>query len=146
MIDSMPPIPNVFWKINQKKGGSVSPRSHQCVCVCVYASRINPQTDRKRDRDWQPVISAILSLPSPLHWYADRAFQLLSVFSSRDVCVCLRLEARVCTKVHRPKALIDCLRGVRRRLRPAGLIAGPSFGGRTHIPSGSEYQMRLSQM
>lgn len=120
-----------------------SEKRRQCfsitsVCVCVYASRINPRTDRKRDRDWQPVISAILSLPSPLHWYADRAFQLLSVFSSREVCVCLRLEARVCTKAHRQKALIDCLRGVCRRLRPAGLIAGshgsPLAEGRTSPP------------
>lgn len=116
------------------------------VCVRVF---INPQTDRKRDQDWQPVISAILSLPSLLHWYADRAFQLLSVFSSREVCVYLRLEARVRHKGASAEGadwLFTWSLVSASSSGPDRGLARLSFGGRTHIPSGSEYQMWLSQM
>lgn len=98
-----------FRNLNQNRVPSFPLWLHLCVCVCVFLSRAHRQIDWKSDRDRQSVKSSVLSLPAPPHCYADKAFQLLSMFSLRGLWVCLRLKATVCTKVlFRAGVWVDC--------------------------------------
>lgn len=87
--------------------------SHLCVCVCVcerlHVSWVNPQTDWKRDGDWQSVkYRPFYHFPLRLVGMLTGHFNCLACFPSGDLSVCLRLKATVCTKVL-PRRCFDWL-------------------------------------